>query len=80
MPTRAEVEVMMAGAGGPFEVVREQVRGIDMKVFKDRLHSLREVAVLGRARGDADSYLVYGDQRIGFAAQERAFELHELGQ
>ena len=37
-----------------------------MKVYRQRMRSLREVAALGLARGDDDLYVVYGDRRIGF--------------
>jgi len=49
-----------------FEVVRETIDGVDMKVYKQRLRSLREVAAIGKGRGDAETYLVYGDRRYGF--------------
>src|SRR5260221_1488100 len=67
VPTSAEVEQLLTGPGGPFEVVRETVNGIDMKVYKERMRSLREIAAMARDRGDDQVYLVYGDERIGFA-------------
>jgi long-chain acyl-CoA synthetase len=68
MPTSAEVQQMLCGPGGPFEVVTDTVNGVEMKVYKDRMKSLREVAALGGARGDGDgaTFIVYGDRRIGF--------------
>jgi long-chain acyl-CoA synthetase len=66
VPTSAEVQQMLTGPGGPFEVVTEEVRGIPMRVFKDRMRSLREVAAMAAARGDEQEYIVYGDRRIGF--------------
>ena len=66
MPTSAEVQQMLTGPGGPFEVVAEEVNGIPMKMFKDRMRSLREVAAMARERGDEQTYIVYGDRRIGF--------------
>ena len=59
---------MLTGAGGPFEVVADTVNGVEMKVYKDRMKSLREVAALGFGRGDAQDFLVYGDRRIGFGS------------
>ena len=66
MPTSAEVQEMLTGPGGPFEVVTEDVRGIPMRVFKDRMKSLREVAALAIDRGNDQTFIVYGDRRIGF--------------
>ena len=66
MPTSAEVQQMLTGPGGPFEVVTDEVNGIPMKMFKDRMRSLREVAAMARERGDEQTYIVYGDRRIGF--------------
>src|SRR5438309_7506029 len=59
---------MLTGPGAPFEVVTEDVRGVSMKVFKQRMKSLREIAAMAQARGDDQEYLVYGDRRIGFAS------------
>jgi steroid-24-oyl-CoA synthetase len=66
MPTREEVEAQLTGPGGMFEVVRETVAGVELKVFKDRLRSLRQVAELGSARGDDEDFIVYGERRHGF--------------
>ena len=65
MPTSAEVEALLTGPGGAFEVVTEEVRGIPMKVFKGRMKSLREITGMARMRGD-ETFLVYGDRRISF--------------
>jgi len=54
---------MLTGPGGPFEVTEEVVRGIPMKVYRHRFTSLREVAAAAQARGDSDTFLVYGQQR-----------------
>ena len=68
MPTSAEVQQMLTGPGGPFEVVTETVNGIEMKVYKDRMKALRDIAALGGARGDGEgaTFIVYGERRIGF--------------
>src|SRR3954462_9571347 len=63
MPTSAEVEALLTGPGGAFEVATEAVRGIPMKVFKGRMHSLREITNIARMRGD-ETFLVYGDERM----------------
>jgi steroid-24-oyl-CoA synthetase len=71
MPTTAEITAQLTGPGGPFEVVTEPVGGIEMKVYKDRFRSLREVAGIAVAHGDKP-FIVYGERRISFA------ELSEL--
>lgn len=68
MPTSAEVQAMLTGPGGPFEVVTETVGGVEMKVYKDRMKSLRDVAALGFSRGDDQDFIVYGDERLGFGS------------
>ena len=66
MPAKDEVEAQLLGPGGMFEVVTDTVGGVEMKVYKDRLPSLRSVAELGAARGDATDFVVYGERRYGF--------------
>ena len=68
MATSAEIKQLLAGPGGAFEVVTESVGAIEMKVYKDRMRSLREIAAMAHGRGDDQIYLVYGDQRIGFTS------------
>ena len=65
-PTSAEVQQMLTGPGGAFEVVVEDVDGIPMKMFKQRMRALREVAAIGQARGDELTHVVYGERRYGF--------------
>ena len=67
MADRAEVEAQLLGPGGMFEVVTGTVGGVAMKVYKDRLPSLRSVFELGTARGDDQTFLVHGEQRLGYA-------------
>jgi long-chain acyl-CoA synthetase len=57
---------MLTGPGGMFEVVTESVDGIEMKVFKSRMQSLRDVAAMGQGRGDSEEFIVYADRRYGF--------------
>jgi long-chain acyl-CoA synthetase len=66
VPTSAEVRAQLTGPGGPFEVVTETVLGRPMKVYKQRLRSLREVPALAQGRGDGQPHIVFGDRRIGF--------------
>ena len=65
MATTAEVRAQLTGPGGPFEVVTEVVNGVEMKVYKSSMTSLREVAAAGMARGNDQPFLVYGDLRLG---------------
>jgi len=62
MTSMGDVRGQLTGPGGPFEVVTEVVNGIEMKVYKDRMPSLREVPTAAINRGDQD-FLVYGDKR-----------------
>jgi long-chain acyl-CoA synthetase len=61
--TPEQTLAMLTGPGGPFEVTEEVVLGNRMKVYKQRFTALRDVAALAAARGDADTFLVYGDRR-----------------
>jgi len=63
--TDAEVRGQLTGPGGPFEVVTESVGGIEMRVYANRFPHLRAVAEQAVGRGD-ETFLVYGDERIGF--------------
>jgi long-chain acyl-CoA synthetase len=65
MATIVEIQQQLTGAGGPFEVVTEVVDGVEMRVYKDRLPSLRSVAEIGAGRGD-QTFVVHGDRRISF--------------
>jgi len=50
----------LTGAGMPFEIVEEDVLGEQLRVFRNRSHTMREV-LLGASRfGDGDCY-VFGD-------------------
>jgi long-chain acyl-CoA synthetase len=69
--SRREVESSLVGHGGQFEVVVESVRGLDLKVYKDRLPSLRSVYEIGAAHGDRE-HVVVGDVRMTFADVHRA--------
>ena len=66
MPSNAEIREQLTGPGAPFEVVTDVVDGIEMKVYKDRMPSLRSVAEIATMRGDEQTFIVYGDRRIGF--------------
>jgi long-chain acyl-CoA synthetase len=61
--TAEQAHATLTAPGAPFEVVEEEVLGHRMKVYKQRFTSLREVAAFAQLRGDADTFLVYGDRR-----------------
>ena len=65
MPTVEDVRAQLTGPGGQFEVVTEDVDGVEMKVFKNRFPDLRVVAQIGQAHGDKE-FIVYGERRITF--------------
>ena len=56
----------MTGAGAPFELVTETVRGQEMRVYKNAPRSLRDIFDTARLRGD-ETFLVYEDERLSFA-------------
>jgi long-chain acyl-CoA synthetase len=61
-----EAKARLTGPGGPFEVAKEEVRGIPMLVYKDRMKSLREVGNLARGHGAEREAVIYGDRRISY--------------
>ncbi|MGI8792916.1 MAG: class I adenylate-forming enzyme family protein [Acidimicrobiales bacterium] len=65
MPTSAEVAAMLTGPGGAFEVTSQTVDGVEMKMFSQRMGSLREVPQAARGRGD-ETFIVFGEDRWGF--------------
>jgi len=71
MPTREEVEAQLLGPGGPFELADEVVLGEPMKVFQNRLPSLRAMLERAVAFGDAE-YLIFGERRITYAEHARS--------
>jgi len=60
------IEEQLTGPGGLFEVVRADVGGVEMNVYRNRLGSLREVALGAAGRAAEDTFLVYGDRRISY--------------
>lgn len=64
-PDPAEIRARLLGPGGAFELVREDVRGESMLVFRDRIPSLR--AMLERTERFGDRlHLIDGDVRLTF--------------
>ena len=66
-PEFVQAHEELIAPGAPFEVVREEVLGEKMLVFKDRLPHLRALLEGTRAHGDAE-FIVFEDRRIGFDA------------
>jgi long-chain acyl-CoA synthetase len=66
MPSLSEVRAQLTGPGGMFEVATEDVLGRPLQVYKQRMRSLREITEGAIARGDDDTFLVYGDRTYGF--------------
>ncbi|MEZ5206421.1 MAG: class I adenylate-forming enzyme family protein [Acidimicrobiales bacterium] len=68
MTATTELRAGLIGPGGPFEVVREVVDGVEVPVYRDRLPNLRTVAELSAGRGDDPErpFLVHGERRFGF--------------
>jgi long-chain acyl-CoA synthetase len=64
-PAPAEIRERLIGPGGAFEIVREDVRGHSMWVFRERIRSLREMLERTERFGDR-LYLVDGDVRLTF--------------
>src|SRR5437868_6610613 len=65
--TEAEgVAAILTGAGARFEVRTEPVRGNLIPVFKNRLHSLREIVEASR-RFDDRIFVIEEEQRISYA-------------
>ncbi len=64
-PAPAEIRERLIGPGGAFELVREDVRGHSMWVFRQRIRSLRELLERTERFGDR-LYLVDGDVRLTF--------------
>jgi len=61
----------LTAPGAPFELVTETVRGLPMRIFKNREKSMREKVVSAGLRGETE-FLVQGERRIsygGFARQ-----------
>jgi long-chain acyl-CoA synthetase len=68
LSVQESVEASLLGPGGMFEVVPEPVLGVEMKVYKNRLASLRDLARMAEPRPETDTCLVYGERHISFPA------------
>jgi long-chain acyl-CoA synthetase len=73
----------LTGPGGAFEIATEDVLGVPLQVYKQRMRSLRELFVAADARIDVD-FLVQGDRRLTYGehnarVRATAARLRELG-
>ncbi len=61
-----EAVAELTSPGARFEIETVPVGGVPTKVFKQRLHSLRELAQLAYAKRHDTELLVYGDERYTY--------------
>ena len=66
MTSLGEIREQLTGPGGAFEVVTEVVDGVEMKVYKDRMRLAAGGRRGRRHAGATQTFIVYGDRRIGF--------------
>jgi len=55
----------LTGPGGAFEIVAEDVLGVPLQVYKNRLRSLRDIIGMADSRAGVD-FLVQGDRRLTY--------------
>jgi long-chain acyl-CoA synthetase len=63
--TREEALARLIGPGGPFEIRREVVLGVQVRAYQVGPHTLAEVLEASRVWGNRD-YLVYDDERYTY--------------
>jgi acyl-CoA synthetase (AMP-forming)/AMP-acid ligase II len=62
----------LTGPGGRYEIVREDVLGVETQVYRERMRTLRELVAQSAARADVD-FVVQGDapeDRLTFGAHD----------
>ncbi len=62
----------LTGPGGPFEITREDVLGVETQVYRQRMRTLRELVAQSAVRADLD-FVVHGDapeERFTFGAHD----------
>ncbi len=65
-PTNADpVLADLTGPGGAFEIVTDDVLGVPMQMYKNRLHALGELITMADGRAGID-FLVQGDRRLTY--------------
>ena len=55
----------LTGPGGAFEIVTEDVVGVPLQVYKNRLHSMGDLIAMADGRAGVD-FLVQGDRRLTY--------------
>jgi long-chain acyl-CoA synthetase len=65
MMTREQALAELTGPGGSFEITTQDIRGVPMRAYSVRPHTLRDVLVDSRDYGSRE-YLVYDDDRYTF--------------
>lgn len=78
-----DVRAELTGPGGPFEIVTEDVLGVPLQVYKQRIGSMRDLVALADGR-DGTDWVVQGDRRLTYAehnalVRRTATALLELG-
>jgi long-chain acyl-CoA synthetase len=64
-PTADPAIAELTAPGGAFEVVTEDVLGVPLQVYKNRLQSLRDIIAMADGRAGFD-FLVQGDRRLTY--------------
>jgi long-chain acyl-CoA synthetase len=64
----------LTGPGGVFEIAVEDILGVPTQVYKQRMHSLRELMDANAGRADQE-WLVQGDARYTFGEHDRRARL-----
>ena len=70
MTSADPVLAQLTGPGGPFEIVVEDVLGVPMQVYKQRMRSLRELMETSATRANLE-WLVQGEARYTFGEHDR---------
>ncbi len=65
-PTRESIVAALTAPGGPFEIVRDEIGGVPMRLYRNAPRSMRDVFLATRNFGDRP-FLVYEDERLSFA-------------
>lgn len=66
MSERFDPAAALTGPGAPFEVTTEEVAGVETRVYKQRMKSMREVLENSGAFGGKD-FIVQGERRLTFS-------------
>ena len=77
-----EASARLLAPGSPFELTREKVLGVELEVYKNRAHSLRELLERSAAHGDGEYFVFDDGRRLTYAEHLRvvasvAKALHE---